>query len=143
MSRIKELKRQIKESGDIKDQLHIVDDFNGFHRDPQYSNVPKELTQTLYFITDGEYVKIGISSDARYRLRGLQSSNPRKLTLLYTGKTTEAFAQEQHLHKIYKDDHIRGEWFKLTETIKEHIKILRSYERKYQKNLYKDQAIAS
>lgn len=68
----------------------------------------------IYFITDGEYVKIGFTSgsDVDNRLNALQIGNARKLTLLATiegGRESELA-----LHSVFEGLRVRGEWFKLT-----------------------------
>src|SRR5262245_34631001 len=71
---------------------------------------PDRLNGTLvYAAYDGQYVKIGRTDvHPTQRLAGLQTGNPRQLTLLaYTGTLTESRA-----HKLLFSENVRGEWFK-------------------------------
>ena len=67
--------------------------------------------QNIYFITDREYVKIGIANDVHKRLKQLQTGNPKQLELLFFIKgelETELF-----LHNYYKEYKVKNEWFDL------------------------------
>lgn len=79
------------------------------------------FAQRLYFITDGEFVKMGIVTSPKSRLESLQVGNPRDLKLLYAGRTSNARHQENHLHKKFKHLHVRGEWFRYTDEIDKQI----------------------
>jgi Meiotically Up-regulated Gene 113 (MUG113) protein len=70
----------------------------------------------VYFITDGEYIKIGISNNVKSRLSGLQTSNPKKLSLLSSIEcpdSTYAGELERTLHERFSESRASGEWFKL------------------------------
>ena len=72
----------------------------------------------VYFISDGEYTKIGIAESLQKRLKGLQTANARKLYPLYVVKVNrpaEAHALEIKLHKFFRDKNTIGEWFDITE----------------------------
>lgn len=62
------------------------------------------------------YVKIGESSKPTERLSGIQIGSPYHLTL-YTliDVVGNSETVEKAIHEAYQDDHIRGEWFDLTE----------------------------
>ena len=64
----------------------------------------------LYFIKQGNYVKIGVTNDIDRRLKDLQSSNPNPLELLYSG--IGEGKDEQLWHNVFAHRHHRGEWFK-------------------------------
>lgn len=77
------------------------------------SNTP----QVIYFVAVGkepfEAVKIGYASNITERLRAYRQCNPHGPTLLGSlpgGPNTEAF-----LLRRFKQWHIRGEWFELTD----------------------------
>lgn len=75
-----------------------------------------EWGSNVYFISDGEFIKIGKSNNVERRLLELQTANPRKLKLLNTIKCeneTSAFALESFLHSILQSVHQNGEWFHL------------------------------
>jgi Meiotically up-regulated gene 113 len=65
-----------------------------------------------YIMIDGQtnYVKIGFSRDPEKREKTLQSEKP-------TTKLLHVFKEnhERHLHKIFADRRVRGEWFSLEE----------------------------
>jgi hypothetical protein len=70
----------------------------------------------IYFIGDGELVKIGYSADdPGRRLEQLQTGNPRPLRLIaqYRGERYH----ERYLHQRFDGHHVRGEWFQLTPEI--------------------------
>jgi hypothetical protein len=75
----------------------------------------------IYFIGDGHgHVKIGFSScDSNLRLIQLQAGNPHKLTILasHDGDVID----ERSIHRKFSRSRIRGEWFKLTDDIREYL----------------------
>lgn len=66
----------------------------------------------VYFVSDGEAVKIGFSEKPARRLAGIQSHHPKPLTLL--GTVSASVFDEQDLHQKFSDIRIRGEWFRAT-----------------------------
>lgn len=68
----------------------------------------------IYFVSDGEYVKIGFTDDVDVdrRLAALQIGNARKLTLL--GVIEGGRESETVLHRVFDGIRIRGEWFRIT-----------------------------
>ena len=64
----------------------------------------------IYFISDGEYLKIGYTSgDVETRISALQIGNARKLQLvgyIDGGRETEAI-----LHRVFHEFNVGGEWF--------------------------------
>ena len=74
----------------------------------------------VYFISDGEYVKIGKANDIKDRLNSLQTANARKLRLLFaftTKDSSKALELEAILHNRYNEFKAEGEWFKIAEYI--------------------------
>ena len=72
----------------------------------------------IYFISqeNDKYVKIGYSSGmGRKRLAAMQTGNPHRLSLLAVFEGDED--RERELHKYFKADRIRGEWFHYSEDI--------------------------
>ena len=71
----------------------------------------------LYAISNGEQVKLGMSSNVNGRLKALQTSSPSELVLLWkyyiANTSAEAIKIEKMLHRACKEFHIRGEWFKM------------------------------
>lgn len=75
-----------------------------------------EWGSNIYFISDGEFIKIGKSNNVNRRLRELQTANPRELKLLKViecKNETAAFELEVFLHKILQSTHQNGEWYYL------------------------------
>ena len=73
---------------------------------------------SIYFITDGKYIKIGFSNgNIKNRLSDLQVGNRRKLKLL--GVMNGDKEDERALHKQFKKDCVSGEWYKKTPDILE------------------------
>lgn len=79
---------------------------------------PKRILKRhhLYAITDGEFIKVGMSSDVDKRLRNLQTASPRqlrKLWVCYAGEDDkEARKYEKKLHRAIKRYAVSGEWFR-------------------------------
>lgn len=75
----------------------------------------------IYFIRDGEFVKIGFTDKDDYqgRMTDLQIGNPRQLVLIGTMEGNED--DERDLHRTFRDFYIRGEWFFLALAIREFI----------------------
>lgn len=69
----------------------------------------------IYFIQHGAGgpVKIGRSTDPLGRLANLQTAAPEPLTL--AGVLKEDTGQsEQNIHRFFREDRLRGEWFRPT-----------------------------
>lgn len=60
-----------------------------------------------------DYYKIGIATDPKRRLSGMQTGTPHKLTLESVIETDDAKSVESELHSINSMRHYRGEWFQL------------------------------
>lgn len=69
----------------------------------------------LYAISNGDQIKLGMSSDVNKRLKTMQTASPAELVLLwkyYIANTpADAIKIEKMLHRACKAFHIRGEWF--------------------------------
>jgi hypothetical protein len=72
------------------------------------------VSGVVYFIAthDRRFVKIGWSSNGRYRLKALQAANPEPLTMLASFSATKAI--ERRWHERYAAVRQCGEWFLLT-----------------------------
>ena len=65
----------------------------------------------VYFITDGEFIKIGKANDPMERMRTMQTGNARELKMLgYYEDYDEEL--EGYMHKRFSHDRVRGEWFR-------------------------------
>lgn len=79
---------------------------------------------TVYLINSGltDRYKIGVSKNAHDRIRGLQTGNPQKLTLVSYYESEIYIKIETILHRVLKHkkyiiedfENLKGEWFILT-----------------------------
>lgn len=76
----------------------------------------------VYFVSDGEAIKIGFSERPERRLNGLQSGHRLPLKILAVVPAT--VTNEQELHKRFAHLHIRGEWFRSGPELTEYIATL-------------------
>lgn len=70
----------------------------------------------VYFISDGDFVKIGKANNVEKRLKVLQTGNPKPLTIINIiecGDCKKAYELEFFLHKMLKPLKVNGEWYKL------------------------------
>ena len=77
-----------------------------------------KVMNCVYFVTDGEFVKIGIAKLFAKRLCGLQTGSPREIKPLCVCIFDDyiwAQKYEKLLHDYFTDKHVRGEWFKIDE----------------------------
>ena len=72
----------------------------------------EETERSVYFIQRGENgpIKIGVSADVAGRLRMLQAASQEPLALL--GTLPGGADLEQALHDRFRDQKVRGEWFR-------------------------------
>jgi len=77
----------------------------------------------IYFIVQSdEYVKIGYTSSRltiERRLADLQVGNPYELTVCAIEDGD--ISHELYLHRMFKHDRVRGEWFRLNPNIQKYI----------------------
>lgn len=76
----------------------------------------------VYFVTDGEFVKIGVAEDPDKRIAGIQTGNPRKLeflALIPCESKKMAHRVEYTLHQIYRRFKKNGEWYSIHGYIQE------------------------
>jgi hypothetical protein len=71
----------------------------------------------LYAISNGEQVKLGMSSNIKGRMKTMQTASPSELVLLwkyYVASTPrKAVKIEKNLHRACKEWSVRGEWFSM------------------------------
>ncbi len=73
----------------------------------------------VYFITDGEAIKIGKANNPKSRLSALQTSHHKPLVILATMPGGEEL--ERELHRIFDAYRLRGEWFRDCSPLREFI----------------------
>jgi hypothetical protein len=80
----------------------------------------------VYFVTDGEAIKIGKAHNPKKRLSGLQTSHYKPLRFLAI--LPGGYEYESHLHSLFRGKHIRGEWFEDCKEIRDYIKMMTANE---------------
>lgn len=81
-------------------------------------NAKTERTNT-YFISDGEFVKIGISKDPQLRLSYIQTHYPKIVHIV----KLFPYNCERKLHRRFKHLKVNGEWFKFDKEIADYLGI--------------------
>lgn len=79
----------------------------------------ENMKYCVYFISDGEFIKIGVAASLPNRIKQLQTGNPRKLSAMFIIETEtqrEALKIENDLHKYFSEKQCVGEWFNITES---------------------------
>ena len=110
----------------------VTDPFNAGHLTrivPRTQVHPSKLKGFVYFITDGEFVKIGVSAAPLMRMAELQGANARDLKLLYVipmKDSDDAYKIEKYLHNAYAEHRMNGEWFDVIKKLNH-----KSFERYY------------
>lgn len=112
----------------IKSQVYRRDLIDRFEAVTQKRNARIASTANsnicyVYFITDGEKIKIGKAGNPRMRLSGLQTSHHKPLYFLAIMPGDESV--ERQLHRIFYAHRIRGEWFNDCEEIRRFIATVR------------------
>jgi len=78
----------------------------------------------IYFLKCNGSVKIGKSTNIKSRICNLQVGNPEMITLLHKIKCNDRYAVievERTLHTVFAEFSTSGEWFVLTNEIKDFI----------------------
>lgn len=71
----------------------------------------------VYFITDGQYCKIGVAKNIKKRVDSLQTNSPNELHLLKYFKTECAFELEKFFHDLFKTKRVLGEWYDILDLL--------------------------
>jgi hypothetical protein len=74
-------------------------------------NEATEYNSIVYFITDGTFTKIGVTTDVDKRLKQLQTGNPNKLSVLLIIEGD--YTIESLLHSHFYNYKKSGEWFEI------------------------------
>ena len=69
----------------------------------------------IYFISDGDTVKIGRAIEPRKRLAELQCAHPSPLRIL--AAVLNHASLEQAIHERFKGEKLTGEWFRLSDEL--------------------------
>lgn len=87
-------------------------------------NSSKSKPRYVYLITDGRFIKIGVSKDVETRLNLLQVGNPKELSIIADYEVEKPAKLEKIIHEHYRDKRTNSEWFKLT---KHNIEVIKRY----------------
>lgn len=70
----------------------------------------------IYFIDDGEFVKIGKANNVESRVKSLQTGNPHILKVNRIVEVPEFYVSEVEvaLHRLCQDSKVNGEWFDMS-----------------------------
>lgn len=79
-------------------------------------NKKNDTNLCVYFIGCNEYTKIGYTNDIKRRMREIQTCNPYNIKLLYIINNVHNVSIEKHAHLHFKQYHIRGEWYKISDS---------------------------
>lgn len=88
----------------------------------------KNRTSNVYFISDGEFCKIGKADNVDVRLKQLQTSNAKPLFVIGyipCKNPTSALRKENILHSNFAKNKMSGEWYRID--VSEAINALRKY----------------
>lgn len=89
---------------------HADHELNPYDFPPRPAQPVVRWDRWVYFVQEGDCgpIKIGTSAQVAPRVRDLQVAQPR---LLHTRAATKLY-EECELHRFYKRERIRGEWFR-------------------------------
>ena len=80
-------------------------------------------TSGVYFLSDGSAVKIGCAGDVTQRVRGLRAGAAHGLELLgVVACSADKHRIEKQWHRRFADLRLGGEWFRLTDELREAIR---------------------
>lgn len=91
----------------------------------------EEMNYCVYFITDGDYIKIGVAASLPNRIKQLQTGNPRKLKAIYViaaKSQRDALKMEADFHNYFRNKQCIGEWFSLSKDEIQHASKILGYE---------------
>ena len=92
------------------------------------NNVPpvkNEIEYFIYFVSDGQYIKVGYAENVEKRIKDISRYNHNDLSLLFTipvGYSNRALGDtvlvaESIIHEIFVDYHVNGEWYDILNVI--------------------------
>lgn len=77
------------------------------------SRPPRELAPpqpVVYFIRSGDLIKIGTTTCLTARISALATHGPEQPQILLV--VPGGYAEERQVHALFRDDRVRGEWFR-------------------------------
>lgn len=76
----------------------------------QRCSLPVRECERVYFVLAGDFIKIGFSTNPLKRLAAMQTGSPYELIML--ADIPGSKDDEQEIHRMFPDIHVRGEWFR-------------------------------
>lgn len=76
----------------------------------QRCSLPVQDGERVYFILAGDYIKVGFSTNPHKRIKSMQTGSPFVLVML--ADIPGSKDDEQEIHRMFPDLHVRGEWFR-------------------------------
>ena len=105
-----------------KHLLEEVKKYRASKPPPKYIPRPSEpLPGFVYLMKGGDYHKIGLSVDPKNRRQQIATGMPFNVELIHTISTDDMKKAEKHLHKLFAEKRVGGEWFELDEADVEQI----------------------
>lgn len=87
----------------------------------EYATEQSGKDYKVYFVTDGDCIKIGMAHHVMNRLRALRTTTYRDLKVLFVihceGKH-DALNAEKFLHNLFKEQRVAREWFDIKTILK-------------------------
>jgi len=79
-------------------------------------------TASVYVVECNGLYKIGMSGSVSRRISSLQTATPYDVKLVDTFESDVAFEMEQHLHHVFAEKNVQGEWFSLDDADLERVR---------------------
>jgi len=81
----------------------------------------------IYFISNGNRIKIGITKNIKRRLKDLQTGNANNLRLIAEEYSDNDAKRELNLHLKFAKDRLVGEWFYPSKQLLKYINKISKY----------------
>ena len=96
-----------------KNRVIQIGCFKGFNAYEIYRLKDRKI-QFVYMVSDGRYIKIGVTKNMERRIRSISTGNPRPLKIMAiidVGYNLDAHSVEKDLHEHIAEARATGEWF--------------------------------
>ena len=101
--------------------IHLI--YDDFKKNDKKENVTQIQTQLekmtlrnkqkgyVYFVSNGQYCKIGRAVNIEHRIESLRSGSPQPLQLITYLESTDYINLETQLHRLFAKYKVNGEWY--------------------------------
>jgi len=115
VSKCLQCNKEIKQIIGKKARLFCNDACRIAYRRNQLKIGHSELKRDFIYIIQckSDYYKIGFATDVRSRISAMQTGNPFRIRLIFSTMLPDPQSLERYLHNNYKNQRVRGEWFRL------------------------------